>query len=193
MLNDTLRSFCQGWIDKAQPYNVEETSECFDKFFTLFVAYNALYAEVARQLIDDNQIRSNEDTDRASATKHVPRYYGYKKLAECLKNDPTTKTAIDTFVKLVEEKRFYFNSKKSSVELNHKDDMRFIRKIKNGTDQEFCESVLVFLYLARCNMFHGSKEFHQHQKNVLKPMIVILNKLVLALFEELQRDARVAA
>jgi hypothetical protein len=36
------------WADKANNYNEINLSDSFDKFFTLFVAYNILYTETTK-------------------------------------------------------------------------------------------------------------------------------------------------
>jgi hypothetical protein len=48
-LNPRLEQFCDRWQAKANGYGVHQTEDWFDRFFTLWVLFNALYTEVAVQ------------------------------------------------------------------------------------------------------------------------------------------------
>ena len=45
MLSLEFQEFFQKWIEKADQYGTAEIRELFDKFFTLYVLYNRIYAE----------------------------------------------------------------------------------------------------------------------------------------------------
>jgi len=56
MLNSEFTEFYRRWKEKAEGYRDENLKDVFDKFFTLYVLYNRLYAEVTFQMAKDNLI-----------------------------------------------------------------------------------------------------------------------------------------
>jgi hypothetical protein len=42
-----IERFCNRWIEKALSYQSNELEDLFDRFFTLFVAYNRIYSAVS--------------------------------------------------------------------------------------------------------------------------------------------------
>jgi hypothetical protein len=184
-MDQDLRLFCERWLEKADIYREGDIKDCFDKFFTLFVVYNALYGETARRLIQNGTIKVNQDTDKKSATEHVPTYLGHSALAHAIKSDIVTIQAVNDFVGYIERGDFYLHTNKSTGEADKSDDLKHVQKINNGSDKEFCESCLVFIYKARCNMFHGGKQFHPYQGNLLRPMMIVLSKVITELMRKL--------
>jgi hypothetical protein len=63
-------------LKKAADYRTDIPSDSFDKFFTVFVAYNALYNEAARRLVSSGRICAKDDKDKESATVHAPAHIG---------------------------------------------------------------------------------------------------------------------
>jgi hypothetical protein len=55
-LNPRFKEFCNRWLEKAKEYDETELSQLFDKFFTLYVVYNALYVLEFGQLKLNGQI-----------------------------------------------------------------------------------------------------------------------------------------
>src|SRR5437016_5354896 len=75
---DLTRKFCQRWLQKAASYDPAKLEDAFDKFFTLFVAFNRLYfhaAQVSGQA---------ERGDRRMATRLFPGVIGHEFLWERL-------------------------------------------------------------------------------------------------------------
>lgn len=186
-MDQELILFCRRWLDKASTYNDNDLKDCFDKFFSLFVVYNALYVEATRRMMKAGTIKPNQGGDRISATKHVPTYLGHSSLAHLLKNDAIMSHAINRFTELIHRGDFYIHTNKLG-EAERSEDRSSIRKIRQGDDKEFCESCLLLIYLTRCNMFHGGKQFIQYQKDLLDPMMTVLLKVINELKEKLVRS-----
>ena len=51
VISSELQNFYTRWLWKAEEYQSDNLQDCFDRFFTLFVAYNRLYAELALSLV----------------------------------------------------------------------------------------------------------------------------------------------
>jgi hypothetical protein len=88
-------------------------------------------------------------------------------------------------VSKIERGYFYLHTKKITGEADRSEDIKHVHKINNGNDKEFCESCLAFIYKARCNMFHGGKQFHKYQENLLRSMMVVLAKVITVLMKKL--------
>jgi hypothetical protein len=55
-LNQDFKDFVRNWLNKADCIVLADSSTYFDKFFTLYVVYNRLYAEVTFTLARAGQI-----------------------------------------------------------------------------------------------------------------------------------------
>jgi len=184
MNSDQLGVFCRRWLEKADSYNTSELSGAFDSFWSTFVAYNALYHEVTRQLIASGRVRPQDNGDNRSATVHVPAFLGHGDMARTIKHDPESLKNLEKFTQLIMNGTFYIHSDKSGRP-NHKMDLKCLQHIEEGSDKEFCEDLMVLIYQTRCNMFHGGKEFHPIQAHLLNPMTKVLRVVITQLLDAL--------
>ncbi len=182
MLNDDLKHFCNRWIEKADNYTHDLTEDVFDRFFSLYVAYNAIYFEATIQLIEKKQIGKNRTGDRVSAVKNIPVYIGQNTLSRKLLD---MSDDINTIINLIKNGTFYISTKKDNVTPDPDIDKNLIRDIeaflsdsKTKNQQKFNEAMLTFIYEVRCNMFHGKKGFDPIQKQLLIPMNRILKVII---------------
>ncbi len=179
MLNDELIRFCNRWLEKAEKYG-ESTEDVFDKFFSLFVVYNAIYFEVTQQLRSTNKSISCKDGD--SAIQNIPLYIGQDILSEKLF---TMLDDINQIIGLIKDNTFHIFTKYCSNTPNHNKDALLISNIeiylinRNQENQEkFNEAILSLIYGARCNMFHGNKKLQFQQIDLLVPMNNILEMII---------------
>lgn len=153
------------WFEKAQRNsNQDDIEEVMDKFFSLYVSYNAIYSQLG-------------SGDRKCATTEMDEYLerkGIRVLDNC-KHD------IKELIKPVEEGSFHIYGNNSSLE--YKNDEQIIRKINDFINDDIrnYKSVLNFIYGLRCNMFHGSKDIIAEQKSLLNPANKVLEKLLVVL------------
>jgi len=182
MLNDDLKYFCNRWIEKADNYTNDSTEDVFDRFFSLYVAYNAIYFEATIDLIENKQIGKKRTGDRVSAVRNIPVYIGQNILSKKLLD---MSDDINKIINLIKNGTFYISTKKDNVTPDPDIDKNLIRDIeiflsksKKRDQQKFNEAVLTFMYDVRCNMFHGKKGFDSIQKQLLIPMNSILEMLI---------------
>ncbi len=176
MNNETI-NFSERWIEKASGYDIANLSDCFDKFSTLFVAYNALYNYAENDMFQNKLITKNKKGNHKSAVSNAPKYIGFEPLADSLKSNNKTADAINEIVRLIEKNVFYIDN-----------DQQLIRHIKdeNICAEKYVESIMELIYQTRCNMFHGSKGFEEIQKNILQPMIIILEFVIESLLKKMK-------
>jgi len=172
---------------KASSYSKNDLRDSFDKFFTMFVPYNALYNEAARRLMSRGEISAKELFDKTSATSHVTRYVGEHRLASVIKLDAISH--VNEITRLIRIGKFYIHLKGRTFLPDHEEDRKHLDRIETGTEQEFCESLLLLMYKTRCNLFHGNKEYLATQKLILNPMTETLRIVVNELLCSLERDS----
>jgi len=179
MINTEIKEMYNRWIEKAGSYNETELSDSFDKFFTLFVAYNILYIETTKILVSEGKARLNSYggvPDSEGATKNVVKYLDNTFLSRKLLEDPQITKAIVDLNSVISSK-FYIKDTEW--------DRKRMDAINSNQDNRVAKAILELIYGVRCNMFHGSKEFIQMQKEILNPCIIILEKVNKLLFDKL--------
>jgi len=194
MIESGTKELVKRWLSKAESYANEELTslngrlsfsrggkleDSFDKFFSLYVAYNALYFEGTRFLISQN-IPIEGKGDKASATKNIPIYVGQKELYEEL-----IKYKSDIEVIIASTDKFYFATQRDNITPDFDKDNELISKIENSFNlteiekqKEFNIALLELIYYVRCNMFHGKKEFDEVQKDFLDSINNVLEMIV---------------
>ena len=156
------------WLKKSKQYG-SELDESMDKFFSLYVAYNAFFS-----------MHTNKKGDRAGATTGMAKYLEKHQIT--ILNE--LKDEVHKMMKPVEDKRFkiYGEDKKDD---NQKDSF-IIGKIKEDINNY--KAVLNFIYGIRCNMFHGDKLLIIEQVDLLTPANNILEKLLEACLEHEKKE-----
>jgi len=199
MIESGTKELVKRWLSKAESYANEELTslngrlsfsrggkleDSFDKFFSLYVAYNALYFEGTRFLISQN-IPIEGKGDKASATKNIPIYVGQKELYEEL-----IKYKSDIEVIIASTDKFYFATQRDNITPDFDKDNELISKIENSFNlteiekqKEFNIALLELIYYVRCNMFHGKKEFDEVQKDFLDSINNVLEMIVRYILE----------
>ncbi|NTV47939.1 MAG: hypothetical protein HGB11_15785 [Chlorobiales bacterium] len=186
-----LNEFCRRWLEKADAYDSSALSGAFDSFSSTFVAYNALYNEVARLLVKSGVARHQDTGDKRSATVHVPAFLGYRDLAHMIKSKPELIACVQEITRLIKYGSFYIHSDKTGRP-NYAADRECLRHLELGNDEEFCEALMMLIYITRCNMFHGSKEFHPIQASLLNPMTKVLRAVTTMVISALGSTSRIA-
>jgi len=202
-LNSEFESLCQRWLEKAQRYDTEDTDQLFDKFFSLYVAYNALYAETAaylhRKAIHEDKKAHKLDggnfPDRQAATKYVFELLGSKSLMESLEETEATRKAINqlkTLIKGQSSAPFWICLDPVSGDPQENKERKLIKMLNStSNDDERAEAILQIIYQVRCNMFHGRKNADPVQRQLLVPLTVILEKIIDKLYQKLENASSI--
>jgi hypothetical protein len=173
-VNRDFLDFYKRWIDKANQYNTNDLSECFDKFITLFILYNFQYSYIARK---ENIVKPNGwFKDKEMATVIIKNHFPVQDFCD----DPKVTTAITAICSLVTENIFFIR--------NDNIDKKLLKNVQSANVQDKCKGILEMLYFIRCNLFHGQKEFTDSQKAILIPCIEILQILNAIIFDSLGRS-----
>jgi len=145
------------WLGKAGKYTDESNVEqMMDRFFSLYVAYNAIYEK--------------DKKDRNRAVNFISKYLTDNKLTCIIDSSKEYQQIIEK----IKDNTFHIYGEASSK--NHEKDSVIISQIENGGNTN--QSVLNLIYGIRCNMFHGEKQIIAEQLDLLIPANKILEKLV---------------
>jgi len=172
----SIERFCERWIVKADAYRSDNLEDLFDRFFTLFVAYNRFYsaaAELYRTALEPQQARLLQG-DRREATTIMSRLIGQPRFVEAMNESPAVAVACKTIADLLENHHFFLHS----VRYTHAPDIERDNKLAVGLRNFQIFSVLECLYQIRCNIFHGEKEFTPRQAELLGPAVALLETIV---------------
>ncbi len=185
MLSNELMIFCNRWLKKSDRYTNDTTEEVFDKFFSLFVPYNAIYFDVTLELIENGKIGKNRTGDRVSAVKNIPVYIGQDALSQKLLD---MSDDINKIIELIKNRTFYISTKKDNITPDTDADKELINNIeifllecKKKDQKRFNESILILIYGMRYNMFNGKKDLQSKQIDLLVPMNNIILTIITTL------------
>jgi hypothetical protein len=194
MVSQEFHTFYNRWRAKANHYHGGDIRAAFDRFFTLFVIYNRLYAEVTFQLARDGHLNlatRKSFPDSNAAKKYVCQYLGGANLTQLLEANPACARAIQAVIVLLDGP---LNGHQFAIKLNMVDgspqrdeDLELLWKFRSRSPNERAAAVLEFLYAVRCNLFHGHKGFDPVQIEVMKPANTLLSRIIEILFERLNR------
>lgn len=164
--------FCQRWQDKANLYRGVEVADWFDKFFTLWVLFNALYTEVAWRT-------GNEGiADDVAGQDNLLHYLGARAFIEELRRDRDVVEALTQIQTFLHDHVYYFKLDRKTGARQPKEDERLLNDFRsNGTNGQG-KAILEALYSIRCNLFHGHKAFDPGQVDLLRPITVILKSVI---------------
>ncbi|KAA9331786.1 hypothetical protein [Adhaeribacter soli] len=192
-----LEEFYIRWNEKAEAYGSNTLSDCFDKFFTLFVIFNKIYNVVVIDLIEKGKLSILKDQYNLKVRKRHKKEFPYEGgaattcIAYYLRSELSSlnlsiETEIHKIKVLLINKEFQISfSYGDPSELNDKE---LLNKLRSSENFEIFESMLKVLYNLRCNLFHGEKGFHPDQRMILEPAISALSKINNALISKIKQD-----
>ena len=86
-LNPEFSKFVTDWLTKANKIQLSSTATYFDKFFTLYVAYNRLYAEATFTLNRNDRSKWKSFPDHKAATDYILQFMGAENFISEIKKD----------------------------------------------------------------------------------------------------------
>jgi hypothetical protein len=163
-LSPELQDFCQKWRTKAETYSSEEIGGAFDRFFTLYVAFNRLYAEATFRLARRGQARlKNRFPDSNAAQEYVLQFCGAETLTRAWEDDPNTMAARCQIADHLRQGRFSLKLDMMTGAKRPNADRELLGAMESRSRNRRAQAVLEALYAIRCNMFHGHKGFEPIQ------------------------------
>ena len=174
--------FCEGWLTKATTCDNTTINGVFDRYFTLFVTYNALYNHVTRVLVENGSLRKRKYRDKESATDNVVKFLGSGPLYATIQ---TNIDHVNSITSRLNHNGFYLHSKQDDDSPDYERDRILKYSICSTNPKESSKATLTLLYQLRCNLFHGEKVYHMNQINILGPANSILHPIIYAILSKL--------
>lgn len=201
MISTELYNFYERWLRKAEEYQSDNLQDCFDRFFTLFVAYNRLYAELALSCARQGAWRWNYISDGLAAKSNVQLYLGNKYILRNLEDDGDCTSALSSVIDLLDRKafkikldglyrarRFFTRKSEGSPGERREADSILLEDLRSDKTERKVHAVLDLIYSIRCNMFHGQKGYEDEQIKILVPVTILLRKIMVLLYEKMSQD-----
>ena len=98
--------------------------------------------------------------------------------------DESCRKAVGVLVALIENGDFYLHENYATGTPNRAEDRRIAREASGYNPK----AILGLIYQARCNLFHGTKAFEEHQRVLLDNMSVILEFVTYRILKHLKRE-----
>jgi hypothetical protein len=190
-----LHDFVSGWQRKAKRYKVDNLRNCFDKFFTLYIVFNRIYAEatfsLARQFpCQFKTIKWTSFPDVDAATAHILQFMNARNYVSGIMADENSASALKEIIRLIRDERFYIKLDMITGNQQRDKDLKLLADLESSNQATKGKAILETIYCIRCNMFHGHKGFNKVQIEILQPIIIILEKTIKIAFEKLQEYER---
>ena len=177
-LSPELDQFCQSWQAKANACQ-DNLHGCFDKFFTLYVVFNRLYAEATFRLARRGRVNLKDRfPDAQAAQDYLLQYCGAVKLIEAWQNDQLTACALTEIADHIRKGQFALKLNMVTGAQQPTADRRLLKAMQSQDRNPRAKAYLEALYSIRCNMFHGHKGFAPIQIELLRPALVLLETTI---------------
>lgn len=181
-MNIYFENFYQGWNEKLGFIQGDGISQIFDRFITAFVIYNFLYNQIPIWQIQHGHPVPQKVTDRKAASDYVVNFLGAENLLQRFENAGNA-VDIHSVIQLIQNEVYYINLNYGDRQRN--EDLRLLEELISNSSQKKSVAILKVIYYVRCNLFHGHKDFHEHQGDLLRPLINLLKTVNQFLFERL--------
>jgi len=192
-LSPEFLNFVSSWQRKAEEYNTNDVSGCFDKFFTLYVTFNRIYAEATFSLARQSQIKiEKRDSfpDAQAAIAYILQFLGAEHFVSEIMADDNSVAALGKIMQLIRDERFYVKLDMVTGKRQRDRDLKLLADLESENLATKSRAILETIYSIRCNMFHGHKGFNEMQIEILQPVIILLKKTITIALDKLQRNDR---
>ena len=186
MLSGEIERFVVQWIERSRQYTDTDIDGCYDKFFTLFVVFNRLYAEATFELARQGSITLQPNRplpDKKGATEYTLEAIGLRRFEDLYRYHLVGPVEIITG--LIDEERFFIRLSSPNGDRQPEKDRALLQELRS-TGKTRALAILEVIYKVRCNLFHGHKSFQPVQTELLKPVNCILGHVINSLHQRLQ-------
>ena len=196
-IQENFDIFYCGWMEnKCREYDTNFLSAYYDVYFSRYVTYNAIYNTLTNTLeqfevLSRKKDKTGKEIDRGDKIKAIDIMSKYIQNTNLLIffSHPEVVEDIKLIVEIIENKEFGIIYKYG--EPQPLEDERLKVQLSNTAEKIKIKAILTLLYSIRCNMFHGSKNFEESQKQILKPLNRLLLNVVKISNEEFRHQIKI--
>ena len=177
-ISPELRNFCRNWRQKAAGYG-HDVRGTFDRFFTLYVVFNRLYAEATFRLARQGQVSLRDRfPDSQASQEYVVQFLTARRLTDAWDRSPEASAAIAEIAGHLHDRRFFLKLDMVTGDRRPDADADLLARLESKGRNKRAQACLEVLYTIRCNMFHGHKGFDPVQLGLLRPAVVLLESTI---------------
>jgi hypothetical protein len=182
-MTQQLELFYRNWLGKADSYIENSLANIFDRFTSLYVAYNSLYMDIMTELTKLGFNITKNFQDKKAATDYVIQYIKSRFLVDQLLNNQISIDQLNEICNIIQDERFHIILDWGVPQRQL--DLELLNNLRSNSKQEKAKAILDLFYHVRCNLFHGHKGFEDHQRQLLIPINYLLRKTVVIVYNKL--------
>ena len=190
-MNQEISNFCTSWLTKSRTYDSNNLQGAFDKFFTLFVVYNRLYVELTFRLSNKgliNLINRKTFPDANAAKVYSVEYLTSTVLNNAFDSSPDCLIAIEELKNIIRNNTFNIKlNMVTGVPMPDKDS-DLLSALESSNTANRMKAITDYLYSVRCNTFHAQKGYTNDQIELLRPICILLEKIIELIFDKLRNE-----
>ena len=181
MLTPELEQFVDGWLRKADDIHEDNEERCYERFFTLFIVFNRLYAAATFELDRRGTIKLGRGQlpDKIGATEYTLQLIGLDSFDALYHQQ--LQPHVEDIIKLMEQERFAIKLSIPHGRRQPKPDQKLLTELKSTESKTRAMAILDLIYSVRCNLFHGHKGVNPVQVELLRPVNQILVAVIRSL------------
>lgn len=184
MLDQEIIEFYNNWTKKIEDNKGEELRDVYERYQDLFRIYNKLYNQVPDALVTKGNPYKGKVTDSAGATDIVVQYLGASNILNNFQVN-NLNADIEGVAKLIEQEVFYIKIRNGQRDRNT--DLEILQNMRSADSNIKAKAILQVIYLVRCNLVHGSKDYQEYQRLLLEPLTNLLRTVTTQLYLELSK------
>jgi hypothetical protein len=184
MLDQDTIDFYNNWHVKLSTNTGNEIHNVFDRYRDLFAIYNKLYKQIPKEFELIGRPVKGKVLDNRGATEMVVELLTGKAILDNLQAN-NCNDDIQDIIRLMEQQLFHIKLKDG--EWQEDQDAIILENLKSSDSDVKATAMLQVVYLVRCNLVHGSKDYEQHQLLLLEPLTRILRSIIDHLYAELSK------
>lgn len=184
MLDKEITEFYQNWTAKVESNKGDDLRDVYERYQDLFKIYNKLYNQLPDALIANGNPYKGRVTDSAGATDITIQYLGAINILNNFQANNLNED-IQGIARLIDQEVFYLKIRYGQRDRNA--DLEILQGMRSADDNIKAKAILQVIYLVRCNLVHGSKDYQEYQRLLLEPLTNLLRALVIQLYTELSK------
>jgi len=137
---------------------------------------------VPTKLISLNQFVPSRLYDNKMATEIVVQLLDHKNQLSFISNSQINND-VSSIIDLIDREVFHIKLQNGKSQRN--EDLKILTDLRSNNINKKSIAMLKIIYNVRCNIFHGSKDFQEYQRQLIEPLTNILTIVISDLYNEL--------
>jgi hypothetical protein len=181
MVSSDTQEYLANWNKKVDLIAGNELRDVFEKFSSLYKIYGRLYNDASTELVNRGILNKNGG-DQNGATENVIQYLTADVIIDAFRS--SNESDIAALIGAIP----HFNIKFTPNGQHEPNvDTQLLQDLQSKNSNLKALSILQIIYFVRCNYEHSRKDFQEHQRLLVEPLINLLKTLNSLLTTELSK------